>query len=96
MTLPPAALDQHLAIVGKTGSGKTYAAKGLVERLLRTIFAHRPAPISVSDLAAAVGLKPGNGYWYGGISALKKAGLVEQQGGSGGGLAMVEWLRADR
>lgn len=36
--LPPDArgdpLHQHLVIIGKTGSGKTYAAKGLVERLL--------------------------------------------------------------
>lgn len=27
--------DQHSAIVGKTGSGKTWAAKGIVERLLK-------------------------------------------------------------
>ncbi len=27
-------LDQHVAIIGKTGSGKTYAAKGMVERML--------------------------------------------------------------
>lgn len=32
--LPEAALDQHMAILGKTGSGKTYAAKGVVEKLL--------------------------------------------------------------
>ncbi len=32
--LPIAALDERLAIVGTSGSGKTYAAKGLVERLL--------------------------------------------------------------
>ena len=32
--LPLAALDDRLAIVGTSGSGKTYAAKGLVERLL--------------------------------------------------------------
>lgn len=32
--LPVAALDERLAIVGTSGSGKTYAAKGLVERLL--------------------------------------------------------------
>lgn len=32
--LPVAALDGRLAIVGTSGSGKTYAAKGLVERLL--------------------------------------------------------------
>ena len=32
--LPVAVLDERLAIVGTSGSGKTYAAKGLVERLL--------------------------------------------------------------
>jgi len=32
--LPVSALDDRLAIVGTSGSGKTYAAKGLVERLL--------------------------------------------------------------
>lgn len=32
--LPAAALDQHIAVLGKTGSGKTYAAKGIVEQLL--------------------------------------------------------------
>ncbi|MGE4043359.1 MAG: ATP-binding protein [Acetobacteraceae bacterium] len=33
--LPNAALAQHIAILGKTGSGKTYTAKGIAERLLR-------------------------------------------------------------
>lgn len=32
--LPDTALSQHIAILGKTGSGKTYAAKGIVEQLL--------------------------------------------------------------
>jgi len=32
--LPLSALDERLAIVGTSGSGKTYAAKGLVERLM--------------------------------------------------------------
>jgi uncharacterized protein len=32
--LPTESLSRHIAILGKTGSGKTYAAKGLVERLL--------------------------------------------------------------
>lgn len=32
--LPKAALDQHVAILGKTGSGKSYCAKGIVEHLL--------------------------------------------------------------
>ena len=42
--LPLAALDDRLAIIGASGSGKTYAAKGLVERLL-----HRGARVCVVD-----------------------------------------------
>lgn len=33
--IPDAALAQHIAILGKTGSGKTYAAKGAVENILQ-------------------------------------------------------------
>lgn len=33
--VPSAAVEQHIAIVGKTGSGKTYAAKSIVEGLIR-------------------------------------------------------------
>jgi len=32
--LPPSALDERLAIVGTSGSGKTYAAKGLIEQVM--------------------------------------------------------------
>ncbi|MBV8971300.1 MAG: DUF87 domain-containing protein [Sphingomonadaceae bacterium] len=32
--IPPRALDVHQAILGSTGSGKSYTARGLVERLL--------------------------------------------------------------
>jgi len=32
--LPVSALDERLAIVGTSGSGKTYAAKGLLERVM--------------------------------------------------------------
>ena len=32
--LPPSALDERLAIVGTSGSGKTYAAKGLIEGVM--------------------------------------------------------------
>ena len=33
-TVPHNALNQHIAVLGKTGSGKTYAAKSIVENLL--------------------------------------------------------------
>lgn len=33
-SIPSEALNQHIAILGKTGSGKSYAAKGVVEGLL--------------------------------------------------------------
>lgn len=35
MKLPDGILKQHVAILGKTGSGKSYCAKGIVERLAR-------------------------------------------------------------
>src|SRR3990167_8370409 len=34
MLIPDAALSQHIAVLGKTGSGKTFAIKGIVESLL--------------------------------------------------------------
>jgi polynucleotide 5'-kinase involved in rRNA processing len=36
VSLPTEALDDRIAIVGTAGSGKTYAAKGFVERLLES------------------------------------------------------------
>lgn len=32
--IPEIAMENHIAILGKTGCGKTYAAKGMIERLL--------------------------------------------------------------
>lgn len=32
--IPLAALEQHIGIIGRTGSGKSYTARGVVERLL--------------------------------------------------------------
>ena len=49
--LPAAALDERLAIVGTSGSGKTYAAKGLIEPLL--------------DLGARVCVVDPLGVWWG-------------------------------
>jgi polynucleotide 5'-kinase involved in rRNA processing len=36
INLPAEAFDERIAIVGTAGSGKTYAAKGFVERLLES------------------------------------------------------------
>lgn len=49
--LLPAALDDRIAIVGTAGSGKTYAAKGFVERLL--------------DSGARVAIVDPLGVWWG-------------------------------
>jgi uncharacterized protein len=49
--LPSSALDDRIAIVGTAGSGKTYAAKGFVERLL--------------DSGARVAIVDPLGVWWG-------------------------------
>jgi hypothetical protein len=51
MKIPEAALQQHVAVVGKTGSGKTFAIKGIVEQLLEQ---HR-----------RVGIVDPTGAWWG-------------------------------
>src|ERR1700720_1841874 len=48
---PTDALDDRIAIVGTAGSGKTYAAKGFVERLL--------------DIGARVAIVDPLGVWWG-------------------------------
>jgi Helicase HerA, central domain len=50
-SLPTDALDDRIAIVGTAGSGKTYAAKGFVERLL--------------DIGARVAIVDPLGVWWG-------------------------------
>src|SRR6201984_2023930 len=49
--LPTNALDDRIPIVGPAGSGKTYAAKGFVERLL--------------DIGARVAIVDPLGVWWG-------------------------------
>lgn len=51
VTIPDEALNSHIAILGKVGSGKTYTAKGLVERLLQ--------------LRRQVAIIDPTGAWYG-------------------------------
>lgn len=38
--------------------------------------------ISTDDLAAALNMKPGNGYWYKGAKAIRNANLIEQVNGT--------------
>lgn len=62
MIFPIEALQQHLAIVGKVGSGKTYAAKGLVEGLLeaqRRVCILDPTGAWYGLRSSADGMKPG-------------------------------------
>lgn len=53
--IPDAALDADIAILGKKGRGKTFTAKGLVERLLRL----RRRVLVLDPLSVWWGLKSG-------------------------------------
>jgi len=51
VVLTEEALKSHIAIVGRTGSGKSYAAKGVIEAILKT----GKSPVCVVD--------PGGDFW---------------------------------
>src|SRR5450631_3078567 len=60
--IPDAALDADIAILGKKGRGKTFTAKGLVERLLdmgRRVLVLDPLSVWWGLKAAADGKGPG-------------------------------------
>jgi uncharacterized protein len=60
--IPDAALDADIAILGKKGRGKTFTAKGLVERLLdmgRRVLVLDPLSIWWGLKASADGKSPG-------------------------------------
>ncbi len=69
------ALDTHIGVLGRTGSGKTYTARGLVERLIEArrqvvivdptgawwgLRSRYPVPIFGGDLFD----KDGNRFYY--------------------------------
>jgi hypothetical protein len=61
-TLPDAALDADIAILGRKGGGKTYTAKGIVERLLdmgRRVLVLDPLGVWAGLRTAADGEAPG-------------------------------------
>jgi uncharacterized protein len=60
MKIPEEALQQHIAVLGKTGSGKTFAIKGIVEHLL--------------DRGRRVGVVDPTGAWWGLRSSRDGAG----------------------
>lgn len=55
LVIPDAALNSHIAILGKVGSGKTFTAKGLVERLL----AAKRQVVIIDPTGAWYGLRTG-------------------------------------
>ncbi len=46
--------------------------------MLAYVAQHRRRPVTADELAQAIGAKPGNGYWYGGLKPLRAIGLIEQ------------------
>lgn len=87
--------DGRFAVVGANGR-PTFRPVTRDEILSTWSKLKQPAPImlrkllalgkggtmSVDQLAQLTGLKPGNGYWYGGIKLLRNANLIEDQKGS--------------
>lgn len=51
-------------------------------KMLAYIAEHSDRVVTQDELSKATATKPGNGYWYKGIKALRVAGLVEQSGGA--------------
>ncbi len=51
-------------------------------RMLEVLEAKPRSWFTTDELAAAIGAKPGNGYWFGGLKALRVAHLIEQDRGS--------------
>lgn len=51
-----------------------------------------PHPVAQSELASATGVKPRNGYWYGGLKALRRVGLI----GDGDPVALAALLTDGR
>lgn len=89
--LPDAALTQHLAIIGATGSGKTYTAKGPVEKLLNStqqrileaigswwVMGIKPTRAMVALLA---GIDPNGGHFSNSIGPLSTLGLITRKNG---------------
>ena len=68
--LPASALDERVAIVGTSGSGKTYAAKGWVERLL--------------DVGARVCVVDPLGVWWGLRACANPQGSAEAKSARAG------------
>ena len=62
-------LERPAAVVGATGTGKTFAAKGVVQELLALE-------------RRVLGLATRGGYWNGGMSILRGSGAIKGATGS--------------
>lgn len=59
--------------------------------MLEFIARHRSNTVTVDQMSEAIGAKSGNGYWYRGVKSIRKANLIEQDGGR---FRLSEFLRS--
>jgi hypothetical protein len=52
------------------------------DKMLAYLVEQGARAVSTEELASAIGAKPGNGYWYTGVKALRSANLIAEQRGS--------------
>ncbi|BEV44712.1 helicase HerA-like domain-containing protein [Afipia carboxidovorans] len=52
------------------------------DQMLQFIANHRGHQVTTEQMSAAIGTKPGNGYWYKGVKSIRKANLIDQDKGS--------------
>lgn len=77
-----------LADIVATWSGKVTAPGG---PMLQHLAKHRRKTITTEELSEAIGAKPGNGYWYKGVKAIRNPGLIEDDRGKS--FRLSEFLR---
>lgn len=61
------------------------------DRILQHLAGRPDRAVGTDDLAAAIGAKSGNGYWYKGVKVARDANLIEQLNGT---FRLTEFLRS--
>lgn len=101
--LPDAALDGDIAILGRKGGGKTYTAKGIVERLLdlkrRVLILDplgvwtglRTAAMARVDLAELLGWVAISGHLKNVLGSMRTLEIIDCP--SQGTVAVAAWVR---